>query len=195
MKHKPALSSAKPVTSRRKVAGRPKKGPMALSKVDDKTECMGCPGSSFPSPAIAKKRVPSNVPINKEAASNMTQSQANHSKSKFLFVIAILFISIYIYTRPVHTLGEGGAPGTWRVHPYTIWSYINYMYIFFVVLTRSRFIQRISEGTLDFAKNTETTLWCKHRAYWEQLRQVLVNNRAHLIPSKNVTIWVVTATR
>ncbi len=110
MKHKPALSSAKPVTSRRKVAGRPKKGPMALSKVDDKTECMGCPGSSFPSPAIAKKRVPSNVPINKEAASNMTQSQANHSKSKFLFVIAILFISIYIYiyTSCTYFGGRGG---------------------------------------------------------------------------------------
>ena len=84
MKHKPALSSAKPITSRRKVAGRAKKGPMALSKVDDKTECMGCPGSSFPSPAIAKKRVPSNVPMNKETA-NMTQSkQITHSTVRAL---------------------------------------------------------------------------------------------------------------
>ena len=81
MKHKPALSSAKPITSRRKVAGRAKKGPMALSKVDDKTECMGCPGSSFPSPAIAKKRLPSNVPMNKETASNMfNMTQLTQSK-------------------------------------------------------------------------------------------------------------------
>ena len=41
MKTSPALSSARPITSRSKVLGRPKKGPAALSNVDLKTASAG----------------------------------------------------------------------------------------------------------------------------------------------------------
>ena len=59
--------------SRSRVAGRPKKGPIALSKVKTKTLYIGCPGSSFPSPAIAKNKNPNGVPIKREpsTAGNM----------------------------------------------------------------------------------------------------------------------------
>ena len=61
------------MTSRSRVAGRPKKGPIALSKVKTRTLYIGCPGSNFPSPAIAKNKNPKGVPIKRElsTAGNM----------------------------------------------------------------------------------------------------------------------------